>query len=520
MPSKKEVHVSKLISKRDLLSTGAAIGVVSVGQRAFAKTTAKPYDLIVVGGGNAGLPAAIFAAERGARVLVLEAAGTVGGTLFLSTGQMSAAGTKLQASKGIQDSAQIFYDDIMRISKNTADPTLVRLAVENSGATFDWLTDHGLKVLPGHPEVGSTHEPYSRARYAWAKEGGQAILAVLQAQMQPHVDAGRITVLTDTKVTDLVIDARGAVTGVKARTRESAEATYAGRSVALTSGGYTANPEMFARYERAPLHANCTYPMSEGIGVTLGLQAGGYMRGGQNHIPLFGAVLADEQRPSPIRALVRHFPGDRPPWEIYVGKDGKRFIQEDALSHTVYEHGLAAQPDERCWVVFDDAIYARAPVLVRPGINSSWTPEDTREAFETGLPMFTRADTIEELGRKTGMDPAALAMTVADYNLAQAGAKPDQLGRKFMPLPIAKGPFYAVELSSWALTDYAGLAVDGQLRVIRKDGSPIKNLYAAGELLGMGQLMGRSVCGGMSVTPALTFGRLLGTHLVPIGRVA
>ncbi len=506
----------KLISRRSLTSTGAAIGALSLGRGAFAATAGKPYDLIVVGGGNAGLPTAIFAADRGGRVLIVEAGGVVGGTLFLSSGQMSAAGTKLQASKGIQDSPQIFYDDIMRISRNTADPTLVRLAVENSGATFDWLTDHGLQVLPGHPEVGSTHEPYSRARYAWAKDGGRAILAVLKAQMQPHVDAGRITVLTGTEVTDLVIDGKGAVTGVKARTGDAPEVTYSGRSVALTSGGYTSNPEMFQKYEGAPLYARCTYPTSQGAGVTLGLKAGGYMRGGQNHIPLFGAVLEDDQLPSPVRALVRHFPGDRPPWEIYVGKNGKRFIQEDALSHTVYEQGLAAQPDERCWVVFDQAIYAAAPRLVTPGIGSAWTPEDTRRAFETGAPMFTRADTIEELGRKTGMDAAALAATVADYNLAQSGAKADALGRKYMPLPIAKGPFYAVELRSWALTDYAGLAVDGQLRVIRQNGRPIQNLYAAGELLGMGQLMGRSVCGGMSVTPALTFGRLLGSKIVPV----
>jgi fumarate reductase flavoprotein subunit len=83
-----------------------------------------------------------------------------------------------------------------------------------------------------------------------------------------------------------------------------------------------------------------------------------------------------------------------------------------------------------------------------------------------------------------------------------------------MPLPIAQPPFYAIQLQSWNLTDYAGIAVDGELRVIKKDGTLIGNLYAAGELLGMGQLMGRSVCGGMSVTPALAFGRLLGNEIL------
>jgi fumarate reductase flavoprotein subunit len=83
-----------------------------------------------------------------------------------------------------------------------------------------------------------------------------------------------------------------------------------------------------------------------------------------------------------------------------------------------------------------------------------------------------------------------------------------------MPLPIAQGPFYAIQLRSWNLTSYGGLAVDGKLRVVRKDGTPIRNLYAAGELLGMGQLMGKAVCGGMAVTPALSLGRLLGREIL------
>ena len=83
-----------------------------------------------------------------------------------------------------------------------------------------------------------------------------------------------------------------------------------------------------------------------------------------------------------------------------------------------------------------------------------------------------------------------------------------------MPLPIGKAPYYAIQLQSWLLTSYAGIAVDKELRVIRADNTPIKGLYAAGELLGTGQTMGRSYCGGMMVTPALTFGRLLGQSML------
>ena len=123
------------------------------------------WDVIVVGGGTAGMPVATFAAERGARVLVVDAAADVGGTLHLSTGQLSAAGTKLQGLKGVSDTTDAHYDDIMRISKNTADPMLVRLAVDNAADTFDWLQDNGFVPFDEHPVLGRAHEPYSEKRY-------------------------------------------------------------------------------------------------------------------------------------------------------------------------------------------------------------------------------------------------------------------------------------------------------------------------------------------------------------------
>ena len=157
-------------------------------------------------------------------------------------------------------------------------------------------------------------------------------------------------------------------------------------------------------------------------------------------------------------------------------------------------------------------MFNQAPRLVGR-VFGQLTREDIVEAFETRWPVFFRADTIAELGAAAGINAKGLAETVARYNQGQATGQ-DQLGREHMPLPIAKPPFYAIKLHSWSLTGCAGLAVDDQLRVIRDDGSPIAGLYAAGELLGTGALMGRSIVGGMMVTPALTFGRLLGQSLL------
>jgi fumarate reductase flavoprotein subunit len=93
----------------------------------------------------------------------------------------------------------------------------------------------------------------------------------------------------------------------------------------------------------------------------------------------------------------------------------------------------------------------------------------------------------------------------------------DALGRQYLPSKITRAPFFAVRHQGHSVTSTVGLAVDGQLRVVRVGGAPVPNLYAAGELLGSGQTMGSAFVGGMMVTPAITFGRLLGLNL-PLGR--
>jgi fumarate reductase flavoprotein subunit len=507
------------LSKRQLLASAGAVAATGIlpGSWSAALASRTEWDLIVVGGGNAGLPTAIFAARRGARVLVVEAGGAVGGTLFMSSGMMSAAGTKLQKSLGIEDTPQSHYDDVMRISKGTADPELVHLAVFNAAAAFDWLTDHGFEVREGHPVLGTAHDPYSRPRYAWARDGGRALLRVFNEQLAPYVAAGQVAVLTSHEAVDLLQDSRGAVTGVAVKSPTGEVMRQHGRKVVLTCGGYTANPAMFEKYEGVKTYTRATYPWSQGIGIELGLAAGGYVRGGDKHTPLFGAVLSDHAVPTSIRAMARHFPPERPPFEIIVDGQGRRFLCEDVPSHDAYEQAISGLPHQRCWVVYDEAIRQAAPRLIRGGgFSGPFSPEDEERAFANGEPMFFRAGDLGTLATKAGIDPQGLIATVAAYNRGRAEGK-DALGRQHMPMAIEAGPFYAVQLSSWNLLSYAGLGVDGRLRVTRPDGTPIANLYAAGELLGMGQLMGRSLPGGMSVMPAITFGRLLGMEFIDFG---
>jgi fumarate reductase flavoprotein subunit len=499
------------INRRAVLigASSAAAGLAAQAGWAHDVKAADAWDLIIVGGGTAGLPAAIFAARRGAKVLIIEASLQIGGTLFLSTGQMSAAGTRLQKEKGIQDSAQLHFDDVMRISKRTVRPELVRLAVDNAAVTFDWLMDNGLKPLPEHPILGAAHEPYSVKRYAWGPENGISILEAIEPLVLAEEKKGGLTIKRGLRAREF-LHRGGAVVGVRAENDSGQMLDFNGRTVLLASGGYAANPKMFFELSGYKQYGNASYPYSQGDGYTMALAVGGFTRGKENYICGSPRIMASTDEPAVPETRWILFPERRQPWEIQVNARGQRYVAEDNPSVDQRELALLRQPDLRTWLVFDQAILDTAPL----GIDG-WDRTRLLEAFNTH-PVFYKADTLAELAARSGVDAKGLQDTVARYNAAQAkGVDPD-FARKHMPLPIQKAPFYAVRQQGMSVSSTVGIGVDDKLRVIRADGTPIAGLYAAGEILGSGQLMGQSAVGGMMVTPALTFGRLLGQSMLPL----
>lgn len=458
-----------------------------------------PYDLIVVGAGAAGLPAAIRAAERGARVLLVEAAEVIGGTFHLSSGQMSAAGTRLQQAKGIADTPDAHFADVMRISRGTVDAGLVRLAVDNAADTLHWLLDLGLVVDPEHPIIHFGHEPYATARTYWAAEGGMSVLKVLRPVAERTAREHDLTIRTGTRMTRLVTDAAGAVIGIEVESG-GAISTVDAQAVLLASGGYSANPG-FAQLSGHPLYGG-GYPQSQGTGLKAAAAVGARVSGGEKFLPTFAAV-AEPTAPGGYTFLTETYPQFRQPWEVYLDLDGRRFVREDEPSVDARERALLAARDMSFWAVFDARIRREAP--------SFFLIDDEAVARSfADNPAFVSAATLHELAEATGMDPAVVERSIADFNAAIADGRPDSLGREHRPLPVAEGPFYAVRHVGWSIVGFAGVDIDTQLRVLDTDGRPIPGLYAAGEVIGFSKTSGNAFAGGMSVTPAMTFGRLFG----------
>ncbi len=465
------------------------------------------WDVIVVGAGTTGLPAATTAAERGGRVLLVEAADKLGGTLLVSSGQMSAAGTRLQAEKGIEDSPQRHLEEAIRISRGTIDPVLARLSIFNAAEAFDWLMERGFDIQDQCPSVESAHERYEVPRYYWGNDFGRSVLDVLEPAMREQEAQGRIKVLTGTRVIGLLQGRQGVVTGVELVDGEGREASLAGKNVVLASGGYAANPRMFRRLCGRRLYVNAAYEFAQGDGYDLAVAVGGYLRGREKYLSNFGWLLEDGPFPKAVLGRVNTYPESRPPWEIYVNAHGQRFVREDEPSVDAREHALLEQPELRYWIIFDDRIFREAPPMV-----FEWSREQMAESFNA-REAFRKADRLEALAQAIGVPGDALAKTVGEFN-AGVAAGSDGMGRSHMPAAIEKPPFYAIRQQGGSISSSVGVAVNDRLQVLRPGGEAIPGLYAAGEILGSGQLQGNAFVGGMMVMPSIVFGRLLGQRLL------
>ncbi len=462
------------------------------------------FDLTIVGAGTAGMPAAMAAVARGLKVIVLEKSDRLGGTLHYSSGQMSGAGTKLQQARGIADSPDLHFQDIMRISRGAANRALVRRAVDLAPRTIDWLMDNGFEMHPACPAVLHLHEAYQIARTYWGVDGGRSILKAITPLFERARAKHGFDVRFGAAVTQLLPGE-----GVRVRNSDGAEATVCARATLLATGGYGASRKLFARlHGGAPLFTTAS-PTSDGSGIEMAELLGARLR----NMDFWRPALAGIEDPAGSGRVVWDdvpalTPQLRAPWEIFVDAKGRRFIAEDHGSADIREAALAGLPGLTFWVIFDQEVLDAAPPLL-PRFDKARLDH----AF-ANHPHFIRSDSIAALTARTGIDRAGLERTLHAYNEAVARGH-DPLGRKHLPRPIAGPVFHAIKCCGIVLRTAGGLVVDESLRVLDANGAaPIPGLHVAGEIIGGGTLSGAGYVGGMSVTPALGFGRWLGETIL------
>jgi fumarate reductase flavoprotein subunit len=402
-------------------------------------------DIIVVGAGGCGLMAALVAAKKGARVLLLEKTDKPGGGTAFSSRGIRAAGSRCQREAEIEDSPELYAEDILRRNNHESDAALTRRLTEMSGRVADFLADvAGIEFQIGEFPFGHSAE----RSHSWKAEKN-----ITDFLFEAVEHERNIQVCFSTPVLSLSQEASGAVTGVV-----TDEKVLTGRKVILASGGFGASRELLSQY--IPKAVDIPFPGhfgSTGDGIKMGLAVGAATESMGAFQPYPAYIGPGKRAVSPEVALSGG---------IMVDLGGKRFVDE-----TKYPGGLGTKmldlPGKQAYEIFDERIYQ---------LHSNMSgPRNLASLFDSGI--LKKAQTAEELAGRLAIDAGGLKQTIQDYNSAAGGGK-DAFGRA-LPEPF-NAPFYGIKVTVALYHTQGGLKVSPDGQVLRPDGSVIPNLYAGG----------------------------------------
>ena len=403
-------------------------------------------DIIVIGAGGCGLMAALVAAKKGARVLLLEKTDQPGGGTAFSSKGIRAAGSRRQRESNIEDSAALYAEDILRRNNDESDAALTRRLTENSGRVADFLTDQaGIQFQIGEFAFGHS----AQRSHSWKED--KTITDFLFAAVERKKN---IEVRFSTAVLALERDPGGAVVGVKTNS-----GMLTARKIILATGGFGASTELLSQY--IPKAVGIPFPGhhgSTGEGIKMGLEMGAALENMGAFQP-YPAYLGPGKRAVPPEVALSG--------GIMVDGLGKRFVDE-----TRYPGGLGVKmldlPGKQAYEIFDERIFQ----LHRdaPGLRS------VGRLYDAGL--LLKAETPAELAGKLGIDPDGLKQTIRECNAFSARGEKDAFGRVLPQL--FEVPYYGIKVTVALYHTQGGLKVNTDGQVVRADGSIIPNLYAGG----------------------------------------
>jgi flavocytochrome c len=475
------------------------------------------YDVIIVGAGTAGLPCAIRAAQRGLSVLVIEKDKEPGGTLHITAGHLSAAGTKRQQQHNITDSVEEHWQDVNNISKKSTDVAIAKKAIALAPQTINWLQDLGYAFHEKSPVIIYGHEAYSKPRTYFGAadyfggtitQPGKSILHTLLPVFNELVAQQKITLLCNCSLQKIIYN-DDEVVGIIVQLN-AAEEKYYGKNIVLATGGYAASQSFFKKHHPNLRLVSTAKATSTGDGIIAAIQAGALFTGAEKHISTLGGIELEpgSGRADFWQAWARVSNShDRKPREIYVNTAGRRFMNEHDLTVDERERMVLQQSGQKFYAVFDSRALNDGACIVVQWDAAKFAEEAAKEK------CCWSAASIETLAQKINVPAQNLNNTIQEYNAAVATQNDAAFGRTYLQHNLAAPPYYALLVYAYSLISFGGIKVNESLQVLRTDAMPIKNLYAAGEILGAGATSGNAFCGGMLLTPALSFGKWLGETL-------
>lgn len=488
--------------------------------------------VIIVGGGNAALCAAVSAREGGAEVLVLERGqGELkGGNTAFTAGAMRVAYEGVddlltlmpelsEEQLGITDfgsyDESAFLDDLARVTEYRADPELADALVSNSLGTLQWMREHGVRFAPIYGRQAfkvAGKFKFWGGLVVEVNGGGPGLVDYLTSE------CGRlgVTIEYGARVADLIVDDSG-VTGVVVR-QGGETRTEHGDSVILASGGFQSNVAWRAQYlgpnwdlakvRGTQYNTGDGHRMALDIGASpAGNWSGCHAVGWERNAPEFGDIRVGDG-----------FQKHSYPWGVMVNATGKRFVDEgaDFRNYTYAKYGrvILEQPGQFAWQVFDQKTIGLL-----------------RDEYRIKQVTKVVGRTLEELAAKLeGVDSEVFLKEMAIYNDAVDQSVPFNPnikdGRRTAGLHVDKtnwantvdeGPFEAYAVTCGVTFTFGGLRINTEAQVLDTAQEPIPGLFAAGEIVG--GIFYFNYPGGSGLTNGSVFGRIAGASAAQFTRV-
>jgi len=429
------------------------------------------YDLIIVGGGLAGLTAALRSVELGLKTLLFEKGE---GEDYPCNSRQSGGILHILFHDPYRP-AQELFDFIAEATDGEAQRDLAEALAKNGSRLISWLQSNGARFMRFNQQEGyrwCMAPPRAlRAGIDWRGRGPDVVLRQLALKF---VERGG-TLRLRTRATGLIME-HGVCVGVRTFC-DGREERWRAAQCLIADGGFQANPELFKSHIGPSFDAVFQRGARTGMGdgMQMAVAVGAALT--ETH-RFYGHLLCADARsndnvwPYPELDAIATA-------GLVVGESGRRIVDE-GRSGVYLANALAALPAAgRFHVIFDGAIWEG------PG-KSARIPANP--LLERAGGTVVRADTLEELARKIGIPQAELARTVSEYHAAFDSDVLDTLSpsrsRRIKPWRIAQPPFMAIPAIPGITYTMGGLAIDARARVLDKDGRPIEGLMAAGATTG------------------------------------
>ena len=496
-------------------------------------------DVVIVGGGGAGLAAALSATEAGANVLLIEKTGFFGGNSIVSGGIFNCPDPDLQdyaditssldplveealaeepvdeLHKQVQDTVRAQFEEYKKTDKHVFDsPEWFALQTWNGGdkvgmldhllfyaerayPTLEWLESMGMEFAP---KINSASGSLYMRTHTAVMPNGTGYFKAFQDTLATRQDL--FTAKMDTTAESLITDENGRVIGVNCTAKDGHKVTAYGKNgVILATGGFAGNVEMRVKYctsEKWPdLSAKVittNMPGVTGDGLRMAQEVGAQLIN-MDQIQLLPYANPWTGATSDITLTYSA--------SCYINKNGERFVREDGRRDEM-SLAIIAQPDGLMYQLFS------ADAVPDPATGKTLGDKTVAYYLDNHLAGYVQADTLEGLAETLGMDPAVLQKTVDDFNSYVRGEATDPCGRITWTKELKTAPWYAYPRKPAAHHTMGGVNIDVDTHPLREDGSIIEGLYCAGEITG--NFHGANRLGGNAIADFCVFGRIAGAN--------